>query len=258
MNMLRSIVMVLFSAALLRAQAQVAHEPALPASWKEHLTALEYIRSRSANEQVFLKKLFSYVHRHLLREFTEEVSFDQTISTGNYNCLTATTTFALLLRHFGISHEVVETTYHIFILARLNGKVWLMETTDAGRGLIRGEKVVFRQMENYRHFVPAQGKEHVYVFRKNIFNTTSITGLRGLDFYNQAVYAYNRRDIKKSVYLLQQAAVYYHSPRIQELAGLLWISVQESQLNELLKNELTRRLAIVRNISAPLLASSAP
>lgn len=246
-----------FSTALLWAQVRVA-EPSWPAAWNAHLTALEHIRSHTADDQVFLRKLFYYVHEHLLSEFAGEVSFDQTVATGQYNCLTATTTFALLLRYFGISHEVVETTYHIFILVQLNGTLWLMETTDAAQGLIRNKKMISRRLENYRNLVPVQGKEHSYVFRKNIFSTTSITGLRGLDFYNQAVYAYNRRDFKKSVYLLQQAAVYYHSPRIQELAELLWISVQECQLNDVLKNELTRRLAVVRHLNAPLLASSVP
>ncbi len=248
-------VVVFCAAPLAKAQAT---QPVLPESWKEHITALELIRSRTSSDELFVKKLFSYVHENLLREFTEEISFDQTIATGNYNCLTATTTFALLLQHFGISHEVVETTYHIFILTRLNGKIWLMETTDASQGLIRREKIIFRRMENYRNLVPVQGKENVYVFRKSIFNTTSLTGLYGLDFYNQAVYAFNRRDMKKSVYLLQQAAVYYHSPRIQELADLLWASVKESQINEILKNELARRLAIVRSLNAPLLAWSSP
>lgn len=246
-----------FSTALLWAQVRVA-EPTWPAAWDAHLTALEHIRSHTADDQVFLKKLFAYVHGNLLKEFTEEVSFDQTIATGHYNCLTATITFALLLRHFGISHEIVETTYHIFILAQLKDKIWLLETTDSGRGLIRSKKDIFQRMESYRNLEPAQGKGNAYVFRKNIFSTTSITGLRGLDFYNQSVYAYNQRDMKRSVYLLQQAAIYYHSPRIQELAELLWISIQESQLNDLLKNELTRRLAVVRHLSAPLLASSAP
>lgn len=230
----------------------------VPEPWKKHVNVLEHVRSHTSGDELFLRRLFAYVHGHLLKNFSEEVSFEQTVATGNFNCLTATTTFALLLQHFGISHQVVETTYHIFILVRLNGKVWLMETTDAGHGLIRKSRIIKQRMDDYRKLTPGPGKQGVYVFRKNIFGTTSITGLRGLDFYNQAVYAFNRNDMKKSVYLLQQAAVYYHSPRIQELADLLWISIQESQLHDALKYELTRRIAIVRSLSAPMMASVSP
>ncbi|MDW8331153.1 MAG: hypothetical protein RMK43_05830 [Cyclobacteriaceae bacterium] len=233
-------------------------QPALPESWIAHVKTLEQIRNHTPSDALFVKKLFHYVHRHILNDFTEEISFNQTIATGNYNCLTATTTFALLLDHFNIRHQIVETTYHIFIIAKLQDNEWLIETTDPLHGLIRKDQVISQRLENYRKIVPQQNGYTGYLFKKDIFNVTSLTGLRGLDFYNQAVYAFNRKDMKQSVYLLQQASVYYHSPRIHELADLLWLSIRESELSDVLKFELTKRLAIVRNLSSPLLASSAP
>ncbi len=209
-------------------------------------------------EAGFVRMLFSQMHRQVLKQFKEGTTLAEALQTGAYNCLTASTFFALLLDHFQVSYRIVETNYHIFLLANVGGSTWLIETTDPLNGIVSKPEEVEARIAFYRQMPPpVTGALRGYAYRKDYFRVLSVQELRGLDYFNQAVCALNEGNLKKSVYLLQQASVFYQSGRIREIAGILSLMINEHGFSEKERSDLLRRLFIIEQLSAPALASAA-
>lgn len=210
------------------------------------------------SEAGFVRMLFTQMHRQVLKQFKEGTTLAEALQTGAYNCLTATTFFALLLDHFRVSYRIVETNYHVFLLADVGGSTWLIETTDPLNGIVSKPEQVEARIAFYRQMPPpVSGVLRGYAYRKDYFRVLSVQELRGLDYFNQAVGALNEGNLKKSVYLLQQASVFYQSGRIREIAGILSLMIHERNLSEKDRSDLLRRLFIIEQLSAPALASAA-
>ncbi len=210
------------------------------------------------SQKDFVKKLFIRMHRQVLTRFDAYASLDQTLQTGAYNCLTATALFAAALDYFNISHRIIETNYHVFMLVTVQGETWLVEATDPLNGLVSKPRQVEARLTAYRNMSPPaeNAGQILYRYRNNYYNRLTLLELRGLDFFNQAVKCYNSGQLKKSVHWLQQAVVYYPSARIAEMAGVLWVSVNERVVDQKEKADLQRRLLIVQQTSLPALAAA--
>jgi hypothetical protein len=208
------------------------------------------------DEAAFVRLLFYQMHRQVLRQFKADALLDETLRTGAYNCLSGTALFALVLDYFKLRYHIAETNYHVFILAEIKGQTWLIEITDPINGLVTKPELVEKRIATYRTMPPPVGSVNSlpYAYRKDYFNLITVRELYGLDYFNRAVQALNAGQLKSSVYLLQQAAVYYYSERISEVAGLLGLMVEASNLPENEKINLQRRLVIMQQ---PLFASAA-
>src|SRR6187455_1654352 len=86
---------------------------------------------KAGNKTAFIDYLFDKTRNRFLRNYAEYATFSETLTRGKYNCLTGTALYALLLNHFNIPYQVIETNYHIFLVAETeNGRV-LLEATDS-------------------------------------------------------------------------------------------------------------------------------
>jgi hypothetical protein len=88
------------------------------------LTRLSEKREAFKNEELFLSHVFTKTHQRFLKRYTEPSSFNDLLKDGNYNCLTGTALYALILEHLHFRYQVIETNYHIFLLVTTeNGQV---------------------------------------------------------------------------------------------------------------------------------------
>ncbi|GEM_PF-5989232 len=167
--------------------------------------------------QDFVAYLYYYTHRKLLKKYSAYPSLSETLAQGSYDCLTATTIYAILLTELNIPHVVVETNYHIYLLVYPGSEnEILLEPTDPRYGFVTDRQQIARQKQTYRQanseLQAGQVDLHLNIERQ-------LTGreLRGLLYYNQSVRALNGGNYQRAAALAEEAGKYYTDSRVTKL-----------------------------------------
>jgi hypothetical protein len=229
-------------------------------SFGSFLLKLEKKKLTFKNETDFVHYAFAKTHQVYMKRFKEFTSFAGLFTDGTYNCLTGTILYSLILNHFGIRNEVIETNYHIFILAYADGRSLLIEATDPEGGFVADRNEIEERINLYKeNSIPAQtGDLSYYRFHFNLYNRVSMDELSGLLFYNLAIESFNNQSLQKSVEYLSEAITRYSSPRIEEFARVLLLAVHHSQLTSTEKSEYKRILSTIRHKAMPVMAGLEP
>jgi hypothetical protein len=203
---------------------------------------------RLGNKTAFIDYLFDKTRQRFLRNYTEYATFSETLTSGTYNCLTGTALYALLLDHFGIPYQVIETNYHIFLIAESdNGRI-LLEATDAQNGFVTGEASIESRIKEYQENLPLKNdrKKQYYQYETNLYKQVTLHELEGLLYFNRAIVAYNQHDLPAAIEKLAKSIELYKSPRTAEFAAILQLTVSESTLDGGLKAECLRKIQHLR------------
>lgn len=189
---------------------------------------LEEKRVSSNSERLFLEYLFAKVQRQFLRTYQSQVAFSDLFSTGRYDCLSATSLYASLLTDLGISFRIVETNYHIVLIASTADGEVMLEATDRFNGFVTGANVIEHRLLIYQSQLPrANGNMVQFQHPGALLREVSPNQLINLYHYNRAVSAFNHQDWLGCAVALEKAAVGYSSPRISSLGALLLTAVSE-------------------------------
>ena len=185
----------------------------------------------------FLRLIFTKVHSKFLKHYSDYVPFDELLTSGEYNCLTGTTLYALVLDHFTFDYKVIETNYHIFLLVNTKQGRVLIEATDPQSGFVDDEKIIEERINQYRQnkFVEASSNKSYYHFTFDLYNEVDLNELTGLLYYNLAVSAFNQHQIEQSISLLEMATSYYSSERIEEFSRVILLTLVHSNLESTTK-----------------------
>jgi hypothetical protein len=212
----------------------------------------------SKNEVQFLYHVFTRVHQSYFRKYHEHTTFANLLTDGSYNCLTGTILFSTLFDHFGIRHEIIETNYHIFIVAHTEQGDVLIETTDPVQGFVTSSKAIEDRLKRYSNneIQPQDETLAYYRYSFNLFNTVNQNELVGLLYYNLAVDAFNRQLLEEATSFLAQAGERYLSPRIEEFSVILLLAVHEKAMAPDKKAQLKKMLQTIRYKALPVMASS--
>jgi hypothetical protein len=153
-----------------------------------------------------IKLLYKKVHSYFFKKYNLNTNFESIFKNGDYNCVTATTLYALLLYHFNIPFQIKETATHVFIVALPESKSILLESTDPKIGFFEYNQAFKEKFVDYlvaeklvsSKEVADQGIE--LVFNKNYFTQQSInlSQLIGLMYYNNAVSKIESGDFKSA------------------------------------------------------------
>lgn len=210
------------------------------------------------NEREFVQQIFSKTHQRFLKKYSAYASLDETFDNGSYNCLTGTIIFSLILNHYKIEHQVIETNYHIFILAETNEGQILLEATDPLNGFVTSTKDIEARIKIYKQneLQDQQKNKSYYKFRFELYNTVSIDELRGLAFYNKAVNAFNHQNLEVAVQNLVKAKELYSSYRIEEFSQILLLSLQQSELSIKTKENCMNTILSLQQKSLPVIFAS--
>jgi len=209
---------------------------------------LQEKQAKLGNKTAFIDYLFDKTRSRFLRNYTEYATFSETLSSGTYNCLTGTALYALLLDHFGIPYQIIETNYHIFLIAESdNGRI-LLEATDAQNGFVRGEAGIEARIKEYRENLPLSNdrKKLQYQYETNLYKQVTLDELAGLLYFNRAIVAYNQHDLPGATEKLARSIERYNSPRTAEFAAILQLTVSESTLDASVKAECLRKIQRLR------------
>lgn len=93
-------------------------------------------------------KLLHFIHSSLLKKYREGCTrLNETLLTGNYNCVTASVLYFALARSLGLTVYGQETSIHAFCSVLIDGQKIDVETTNP-YGFNPGVKKVVEQTEN--------------------------------------------------------------------------------------------------------------
>ncbi len=226
-------------------------------SFRAFLDKLEKKHLSITEQNDFTQYLFTKTHQYYLKKYEDHASFSALFNKGTYNCLTGTILYSLILNHFQIPHEVIETNYHIFILAEtIQGKI-LIEATDPLHGFVDTLSDIEKRINTYKKntLSATNSKFNYYQFNTDLFNSVSIKELHGLLFYNKAVDSYNHQNLQESVQYLFKAHALYSSSRIDEFSQIILLALQQSALESTIKIECIKTVLSIKNELLPVVAS---
>lgn len=189
-----------------------------------------------------LRKVFYQTQRHFLKKYVPYSSFNETVRSGRYDCLTATSLLSIVLGDLGFDYQIVETNYHIFLLVKTTKGEVLLETTDRYDGFVKNEKQIQDRIGKYRsnNGLP---DANAYHYHFELYRPVNAQQLPGLLYYNQAVKAFNQGQLEACSDLLAAAQSIYDTPRIEELGSILAKAVANSNLDEAVKKQIIKRFA---------------
>jgi hypothetical protein len=193
--------------------------------WNKLLYKLE--KKSKLPQAYFVDYLFYKTHNLLFKNYKKHSKFEEILASGNYDCVSASLAYSLLLQHFDISHSIIETDFHVFIVIRIDNKDYIFESTDPINGFIKNEAQVLDYIANFKpgNKVVAgsgfQGQMEMINVEDNHINTIykkiNLKQLIGLQYYNQAVYAINLHEYQLAKERMGQALKLYPSDRIQSV-----------------------------------------
>lgn len=166
-----------------------------------------------------LKSIFKFTQRQYFKRYRQYHSYSDLIENGSFNCISGTAFYALLLKEMGYNVHIYETPHHAYLeVEKENGNNVLIESTDAAFGVVdKMKKVEARRVEYAQgesEFI-AKGFGNAKHNPEEIFtNEINLLQLAGLQYYNQAVVAFNIGEFETASTLLKKAAFLYPSSRI--------------------------------------------
>jgi len=210
------------------------------------------------DDNAFVNHVFVKAHQKFLKSFTQYASFNELFEKGNYNCLTGTAIYALLLEHFEIDYKIIETNYHIFILATTNDGNVLLEATDPINGFVDQPGDIEKRIQGYRQneIQEASSRKNYYQYSFDLYNEVKLDELLGLMHYNIAIVNYNNQQFQSAISHLDQALELYDSPRIEEFSRVIMLSVVESSLEPSVKEFYVKKIQLIRKKRVMMVASA--
>ena len=201
-------------------------------------------KAQSKNDVRFLRSLVNKSHRKFLKQYKAYSQFHEVFESGNYDCLSGTAFFSVILNRLGYSYKIIETNYHIFLLVHTNEGEILLETTDRLAGLKTRAKEIDQTLTLYKQnrlsASTAEGKN--YLYQAQLYREVDALQLSGLLYFNQAVVAYNQHNWMMSTEKLAKARAVYDNPRVEELTEILFHSVFLSDMEPTAKSQLIQQL----------------
>lgn len=215
-------------------------------------------KGEAKNSVKFCRTLFFKTRQQFLRDYTQYASFGETLSKGKYNCLTGTALYALVLEHFNFEYTIIETNYHIFLLAATDEGQVLFEATDPLHGFVTNREEIEKRIDQYKQNIiqpTAGGKKKYYEYNVSLYQQVSLHQMSGLLHYNLSIEAYNQQNFQEAINHLDKALALYSSPRITEFSAILLLTVLESKLDESVKENYLKRIQTIRKKQMPVMAS---
>lgn len=192
-----------------------------------------------------LKSIFSRTHSTFLKHFKPFATFGEIFTKGDYNCLTATALYGLILQETGYTYKIIETNYHIFLLVDTKSGQALIETTDELFGFVTDEDEIQKRLEQYKS--EGNRSNAQYQYSTALFNTVTLYNLIGLLHFNQAVKCVNNSDYSKAVDHLASSVAYYGSSRSHEFAAVVLNEIAASNLKHAVKEQYVRKIRTVQS-----------
>jgi len=238
-------------------QSAPSQQPALATSkMNQFISALELKRSKLKSDESFLR--YAFRENTFLKDYKAYSQFPEIFNSGQYDCLSATSFFSLVLDAFDFEYKIIETNYHIFLVVEADHKQLLLESTDKTNGFVSNDRLIRERINGYReNRMPAEANSDKYYYRYDLdlYEQVMPYQLTGLLYFNQAVEAFNNNELSDCATKLKKAIRIYNSPRIAEFAVILVSKVAISEMEDEEKKSIIRPFASLIKARSSVIAA---
>ena len=181
----------------------------------KHFAHLAKRQPKYKTQTQFVEYAFYYIHKKLLKNYTEYASINQTIENGAYDCVTGTAIYSLFFTELEIPFSVIETNYHIYVLAfpGTENEI-LIETTDPMEGFVSDPQKIASRKQLYVSN-NAEVEKNQIDLAWDVETSLKGTELMGVLLFNQSVKEFNSGNKNEAIELATEAISYYASNRIK-------------------------------------------
>lgn len=108
----------------------------------------------------------------------------------------------MVLEEFGYDFKIIETNYHIFLSVETDKGPVLLESTDRYNGIVTDPIQIEQRISTYRNnelFInpsSSQSDKAHYKYDLNLYHVVVTVSTPGLLYFNQAVTAYNSKNLE--------------------------------------------------------------
>ncbi|MDF2156236.1 hypothetical protein [Algoriphagus sp. CAU 1675] len=197
-------------------------------NWHDLLSTLDEQFEKKGRSENFLRVLFQKSHQNLFKKYEQHSSFNDMLNEGLFDCVSGSAALGMLLERYGFEYDIVETDYHVFIVANSDNKKIILESTVKIGGMISTPSEVQNYLDSYQ---PAKketylelrqriGAPKVDFSENSIFRKVDLNQLAGLQYYNDAILHFNQQRFREAAWQLEKAFQLYPSERIEGLKEL--------------------------------------
>lgn len=168
-------------------------------------------RRKFVSESQFLFYAFQQVRQRYLHRYQPYPPFTSVFQDSIYNCLSGTALYAYVLHRIGFAVEIRETNQHAYLRVKSVRSEYLIDATDPQNGFVSDDELLIARRE---FWYATNELRHGKAYNEAI----SLTQLAGLQYFNEAVKAFNRRAYGECAAHLAKAGLLY--PNSEKITAL--------------------------------------
>ncbi|MCB9194590.1 MAG: hypothetical protein H6598_00015 [Flavobacteriales bacterium] len=171
------------------------------------------LNENDKNFEKQLLKCFQTVHSEFLLKYDREADFNAILAIGEYNCLSGTALYALILDELKIPYHILEGDHHIYLMVSPDKHEILLESTQEDQGLFylslddRAKYATYLIKDKYLDHSTYQIKNQVFEIKYS--STDKVINPRellALQYFNLGLSSIDDNDLPKAENLLSKAA----------------------------------------------------
>lgn len=210
------------------------------------------------SELNYLRWVYYKTHRKYLKQYKTPSTLSELHEKRVYDCLTGTALYAMVFQRLGIPCDIVETTHHVYLALQAGDQKVVIESTSPLDGFISDPESVAKTIQVYQSADVDEdwsGPDY-YSPSNSVNNIISLTELAGLQYYNQAVIAFNQRNLKTAYDKMSVAFFLYPSERLKEMMVIVLDTISsDSGVDPLLEKQAQVRYGYLKQV--PVASNSA-
>lgn len=175
-------------------------------------------KTKDKQEKKKIKIIHEYVHELFFGTYKLNNSFTEVFQWGNFNCVSGSAIFALILSKMDIPYQIIEAPSHVFLIAYPKTEKILLESTMPEQGSYKFNKSIIEKYVADLYASKLISREEFennsssVLFDKYYFSPGAIKlkDLAGIQYNNYALYALD--DKKENDALVNIKKAYYLNP----------------------------------------------
>ncbi|HAA10970.1 MAG TPA: hypothetical protein DCE41_04415 [Cytophagales bacterium] len=190
-------------------------------------------------ERWLVEQVYLHTHQRFLATYQNGAPLSDLYASGKYDCVTGSWVLGTVYEALGFKVTVHELNFHVFLWIDGERRSYLIESTAPNEGVWIGKRahqqlVQIRQQDSIAWAIVKQNPLTAhFLVATCIQNEYNLSALRGLYYYNQAIWAFDRREYDMAHHLLQQGMEYCRSKRMKSfmymLTNVRWESMPEEK-----------------------------
>lgn len=183
---------------------------------------------RFGRSKKFVKQMFYRAHKYLLDDYQQYASLDNLMEEGRYDCVSGSLLYAMILDRYGFDYQIVETSFHVFLTLTIDNEQILLEATDPFGGFMTDQNEIESYVEDFKKaahenklYLDPVHQKRTSLFNPSIYREINLQQLKGLEYYNSAIYYNNNGALTNAFEKVSKASKYYEADRIVAFKELL-------------------------------------